>query len=373
MSETVDAWKVAEKDFPHKGDAAEKLAFCVRYAVLAPSTYNTQPWFFAITEDTLSIYIDRRHGLSVIDPDDRQALMSCSAALFSLRLAIRHFGYEETLTLFPRGEGDDLLAQVRLGEKNIIPPEENDVRLFHALPKRHTNRGAFADRDADSDALQNLRQAAFKEGGQLHICAAAERRVLLRLIAEADHIQSASRAFRRELAAWTDQRRAYSGDGMAGYGLNYADVTGSLKPSVARRFEGGLTDAQLDEGAPTLALLTTRPGSQLETVQAGSALMRVLLQAQVEGLAVSQLNQPCEVPELKLRLQDELGFQLSGNRVQAILRIGYGGEPVYTPRRPLAAVLRVDGGVTGPLGVDRREANKTRKNFLRKIGRLFKR
>jgi hypothetical protein len=373
MSETVDAWKVSEKDFPHKGSAAEKLAFCLRYAVLAPSVYNTQPWFFAVAGDTVSIYIDRRYGLAVADPEDRQALMACAGALAALRLAVRYFGYEDTLKLFPHGEDDDLLAQLRLGEKTIIPPEESEARLFRAVPKRHTDRGPFADRDPDADSLQNLKQAAFREGAGLHVCGQADRRVLLRLIAEADHIQYASRPFRRELALWTDPRRADSGDGIAGYGLQYPEVTGLLAPSVARRFEGGLTDEQLDKGTPALAILSSRPGGKLETLQAGLALMRVLLQAEVEGLAVTQLNQPCEVPEIRLRVQDHFGSQLTG-RAQAILRIGYGGgAPVYTPRRPLGAALRIDGGGPGPVLSGRAGAHKSRKNFFRKLGRLFQR
>ena len=40
MADSSDAWRVSEHDFPQEGTPAEKLAFCVKYAVLAPSTYN---------------------------------------------------------------------------------------------------------------------------------------------------------------------------------------------------------------------------------------------------------------------------------------------------------------------------------------------
>lgn len=57
--EGLDVWNVNEKEFPQKGKDRDKLKFLLNYAILAPSTYNEQPWIFLLKRDQIEIYIDR--------------------------------------------------------------------------------------------------------------------------------------------------------------------------------------------------------------------------------------------------------------------------------------------------------------------------
>ena len=343
MIDFMQAWKINEKDFPQNGSMAEKLAFCVRYAILAPSPYNTQPWFFKVSGSTVNVYIDRRYGLPVIDPDDRAMIIFCAGALFTLRVALHHFGLSEKVEILPDESDSDLLARVHVSAGDIKRTEEDEV-LFRAVPKRHTNRGAFTDKEVPEDVLRSLKAAATSEGAWLHICSVHERQTVVNMIAEADHIQTGNKNFRRELAAWVDQRRYLSGDGMPEIGLTYKDVMTNLSPTVARRFESenhqAVDNAHLAEGSPVIAVLGTMSGGMVERIHAGQALVKVLLEAENNGVAISMLNQPCEVPELRLRLHDEIAHQ---GRSHMILRMGYGGKPLYTQRRTLSSLIEVDG------------------------------
>jgi hypothetical protein len=42
----LTAWHISESDFPQQGTPAKQLQFLIKYAVLAPSGHNTQPWLF---------------------------------------------------------------------------------------------------------------------------------------------------------------------------------------------------------------------------------------------------------------------------------------------------------------------------------------
>jgi nitroreductase len=42
------AWNVDAGDYPSSGEMDEKLKFLLRYAVLAPSGPNNQPWKLAV-------------------------------------------------------------------------------------------------------------------------------------------------------------------------------------------------------------------------------------------------------------------------------------------------------------------------------------
>ena len=99
---------------PASPTARELLRDAVRSAVRAPSSLNTQPWLFRLVgDDTLELYADRARALPVVDPRDRELTISCGAALFHLRVALRAAGRAGEVTLLPDPDDPDLLARVR--------------------------------------------------------------------------------------------------------------------------------------------------------------------------------------------------------------------------------------------------------------------
>lgn len=97
ISLAADPRTITQADFPRTGSRAEQWQFLLNYALLAPSEYNTQPWLFHVHEDSVAFYADRSRRLPVLDPENRELLISCGAALLNLRLALRHFGYREEM------------------------------------------------------------------------------------------------------------------------------------------------------------------------------------------------------------------------------------------------------------------------------------
>ena len=53
-----DPWTLRESDYPARGSREEQLRFLLRYAILAPSNRNTQPWQFAVGRDQVTIHSD---------------------------------------------------------------------------------------------------------------------------------------------------------------------------------------------------------------------------------------------------------------------------------------------------------------------------
>src|SRR3954447_10508959 len=93
---------------------AAVLRSAVAHAVLAPSNHNSQPWLFGIDGDVMRLWADRSRGLPVVDPFDRELVMSCGAALLNARLAVRALGFAATVDVFPDQSDPDLLAAVHL-------------------------------------------------------------------------------------------------------------------------------------------------------------------------------------------------------------------------------------------------------------------
>jgi iron-sulfur cluster repair protein YtfE (RIC family) len=327
--------------FPSSGLPAEKLAYLLRYAVLAPSSHNSQPWRFRVIEDAVELLVDRTRALPVVDPDDRELVMSCGAALFTLRTAIRHHGYGHDLELFPDEADPDLLARIRLGR--ALTPSRAEKLLFWAISARHTNRNAFETRPVPPELLAELRQAAKAEGAQLRVIEDDEqRRLLADLVAEGDKRQFADPRFRRELSAWMHGSRRNLRDGMPVDALDIPAPVAPFAPLVIRTFDLGnrtaAHDREIADGSPVLAVLGTADDGPRDWLAAGQAVARVLLRATQDEVSASFLNQPVEVAELRAAVARLAGVGVP----QLVLRLGYGPAVKPTPRRPLGEVVLVD-------------------------------
>lgn len=339
MAELWDSWETTEGAFPKAGTSSDKLRFLLNYAVLAPSSHNTQPWLFRIIGDGVELHADRTRALPVVDPNDRELIMSCGAALFNLRIALRHFSYEAPVKTFPDPAKPDLLARVSFGGERPSTAEEH--ALFQAIVKRRTNRLPFEQRAVPESLLFELQAAATKEGAWLHIVMGEEdRNAVAGLVAEGDRAQMGDGHFRRELAAWIHPNRTASHDGTPGYAFGIGGLGSYLGPLVVRTFDIGrgqaAKDRQLATGSPVLAVLGSQSDTPADWLSAGQGLARVLLRARVDEVWASFLNQPIELPDLR----SKLGELLRRKGVpQLLLRMGYGQDVKPTPRRTPGEVL----------------------------------
>lgn len=335
----LEPYAEALDEFPITGTTQDKLRAAVRYAVRAPSSHNSQPWRFQLVGDLLELRADRSRALPVVDPDDRELIISCGAALFQLCLALRHFGSAPHLERLPDAADPDLLARVRVSGPWERTAE--DVALFQAIPRRRTNRQPFEPRLLPAALGTALESAAQAEGAWLHVFRTPEARsAIAGLVSEGDRIQMADKRFRRELAAWLRPNWTGARDGMPGYALGLGDVMAAAGPLIVRTFDVGrgraAHDEELAEGSPLMALLGTPQDTPQHWLAAGEALAHLLLRAQVDGVSASYLNQPIEVLELRPRLQLVAGRP---GYPQMLLRLGVGREAAETPRRPVSDVL----------------------------------
>ncbi|MCC6673286.1 MAG: nitroreductase family protein [Planctomycetes bacterium] len=345
LATQTDPWQVRFGDFPATAAPRRKLAHLVHYAVLAPSSHNTQPWLFRVTKDALELFADRTRALPVVDPHDRSMVISCGAALYHVRIALHEFGYRGMVMPMPAREDDDLLAAVRLGDS--AAPDKVEMRMFRAIAKRRTTRTTFAPDPVPESLLRELQHAAELEGAWLQVVHDEKtRHEVADLIAEGDRIQLGNPSFRRELAKWIHPVRSKSRDGIPGYAFGMPQLLDFATPAFAfvlRTFDvgkgRGASDRRLAEHSPALMVLGTDQDRPRSWLTAGQALARVLLRACADGYQASYLNQPIEVADLRPRLAALLGR--GGSHPQILLRMGkaQGKELPHTPRRPIREVL----------------------------------
>lgn len=325
---------------PADGTDEEKIDFALRCAILAPSSHNTQPWRFRVEDSRIELFADRSRALPVVDPQHRELVLSCGAALFHLRVALRALGRHVRVERIPAGTDLDLLARLELGGE--AEPSERELELLEAVAGRRTNRRPFDGRTIPHRLTEELRTAAAEEGASLVVVTDDERKSRLAdLVAESDRRQWDDRRFRAELAAWSRPNRSRRGDGLPGYGVGQADAASVVGPLVVRAFDLGRRqaahDRELAVGSPALAVLFTHWDAPAHWLAAGEALAHLLLRAQAGGVYGSFLNQPIEDLGARPRVRELLhqrGFP------QVLVRLGYASDTSpHTPRRTLQDVL----------------------------------
>ena len=107
-----DLPNILKKSFPRSATIEQQLRHLLRYAILAPSTRNTQPWRFAVQTNTVGLFADLERRQPVSDPDRRELYISLGCALENLLLAAEQHGFGHEVTYFPEDGNDEFVAHI---------------------------------------------------------------------------------------------------------------------------------------------------------------------------------------------------------------------------------------------------------------------
>jgi nitroreductase len=306
----------------------ETAEVLVEAATAAPSLRNSQPWRFIarLADRVIEVYADPARTLRRGDPRGRAVHIACGSALFNLRMAAAHAGWEPVARLLPCPRDPLLLASVRLAGPYRPRPAERDL---YAAIRRPVSRGPFSGRPLPRGLVSALREAAALEGASLRQPDRAYALRMLRRCAAADPDLGTDPGYLAELAAGTGGPRP-GGKRATGEVLTMRGVSpgrGSGPPSAV-------------PGAGSwLAVISATADNRASWLRAGQAAQRVLLLAAHRGLPAAPLSPAMEPPGAPARGEPAL----DGEYPAVILRFGGRPEPARG-RRPVAEVLRVDPG-----------------------------
>ena len=324
-------WSIDESEYYEIESREQQLRFLIRYAVLAPSSHNAQPWRFHIAGDRVEIHADEERRLPISDPDDRELLLSLGACIANLRVAAAHFGFETTVAYE---------QPVTIALRETCGPDRSLARLFRAIPERRTNRRQFEERAIDDPELAALCDFIDANPDALRFIVPHDQPRIAELVAKADCILMQRESWRAELADWMRPNESDAGDGIAGDAFGIPGPVSALGPWMMRRFDLGPAQAAHDRDLAQRAsglIVVTAHDDRVSLLKTGEMLERLLLELTRLQISYSFLNQPIEVDELR----SELWSMIRTSRPpQLLLRIGYAREAVRPmPRRPVDAVV----------------------------------
>src|ERR687898_2029893 len=198
-------WEVSEKDFPETGPIDSQLRFLLRYAILAPSVKNSQPWAFSVQDNRIHLIADLDRSQPIADPTRRELFISMGCALENLLVAAEHFGFRHGVTYFPEPEQNELVASV-LFAPGGVPSNARAGATLKAVLQRHNDNSVFRPEPLPEQLRLRLLACCVESDLRLHLTDDRHfRRWIEALTLEADRVEFADPAFRKELSHWIGQ------------------------------------------------------------------------------------------------------------------------------------------------------------------------
>lgn len=308
---------------------------------LAPSVHNTQPWRFVLTAGGIEVHADNNRRLCRIDPEGRELVISCGAAILNMRVASAAIGRVMRVETLPDAAEPSHLATLTFGARTGI--RLADAKLAAAIEQRHAHRRSFGAGGVPGSIVAVLSEQAAREGARLVRLDERQQRGIARLTRVAEVTLSADPQYRREMRSWTTSRSMPSeGVPVTAFGTRAA---GSSDGPPMRDF--AISMPWLERAAEHYPseewfVIVTDEDDTLDWITAGQAVERVLLTATAAGLGASFMTQALEVAPIRTQLARYLGVV---GAPQVIIRVGRATPTRAAARRPLDQVVTVGSGV----------------------------
>ncbi len=317
--------------------AAPEISALVRYATLAPSGHNTQPWRFRIRAEGVDILPDFARRTPVVDPDDHHLFVGLGCAAENLAIAAAAHGRPGNCRFDPAQDGSIAFA--------FGPGQAGEPSLFDAIARRQSTRADYDGRQVDAADLERMAAAASVPSVDVAVITDRPRMARVRdLVVAGNGAQMADPAFVRELRTWlrfSPREALAAGDGLFSATSGNPVLPAWLGPHLFdwtfnAAAENDKYARQIASSSGVAVFLAARADPE-HWVRAGRACQRFALQATALGLKLAFINQPVEVAGLRPELAALAG--LPGRRPDLVMRFGYGPAMPFSARRTIAAVL----------------------------------
>jgi hypothetical protein len=310
----------------------------IRFASLAASSHNTQPWKFVVSDGAIRIVPDRSRCCPVVDPDDAHLYKSLGCAAENLVHAASSQGLRADVEYDP--SEDVVLVQL------TPDPTCRESELVGAIARRQCTKARFDGQPLDDARLDALERSGAGRGVRVLIFTDADaKRVVTDFVNQGNLAQLGDPDWRRELFAWirpNDRAAVVSGDGLAGRTSGQPSLPGWLArvilPVVVKPKAQIETDTANIESSAGIAVFVADGDHPSVWIETGRCYERFALRATAMDVRNAFINQPIEVSTIRPEFERWLDLGES-EHAQLMVRFGTGPRMPFSTRRPLDDVI----------------------------------
>lgn len=330
---------LSDSQFPDNGNLSEQIKFLLRYAILAPSTHNIQPWLFKVGKDFCELYLNSELYLPEGDKNKRNAHISLGCCLENLIIAGKYYG------IYDRHEYSDdfdntLVAKVYF--KKGLLSEKELKKYIEAIKNRVNARGPFLPKDIDEKILNSFVSASKNyEVDTEFITDKSKISKIAEITEKAMSYAHSSPAFRQEMSLYINNSLSPKKQGMHGYSMGVPFLVSFFLPKIVKHFNTGRVLGKLNyksiSSAPMIAVISAEADSKIGLLETGRMAQSIMLQANINGLKSSVYIAGVEMGDFYKQFS---GLLQSQKRPQFMLCVGYmAGKYKPTPRHGVGVKL----------------------------------
>lgn len=339
MWKNYRAWEIDFQNFYNQKTDSDRLRFLLRFAVLAPSSHNSQPWHFYIQDNTVTLSAHTQRSLPVCDARKRLLYIALGCALENLLIAADYYGLGTTVAYRSDTKRDEA-ALVTFKQSTSSRSAENLNHLARYISARQTNRNPYSEQVPPESLLQKIAAYADKETTITLVGNGRQKQLITDLMIASRIAVFKDKNFRKEMAHYKRTNLTRSPIGMPGFTMGFGMLFSLLAPFMIKhvnvmRFIVKQEKALLNNYTPIVGIISTKEDERRQWVKTGQLLERVALTALRENAQTAISAVPLSVEPL----QEILGIR---SRPQIFFRIGYTTlSPGHAPRLQAEDVITV--------------------------------
>lgn len=306
-----DIRDIDKNSFFNQKNLEEKIKFVLQYAILAPSTHNSQPWLFKIENNSCQIYIDPSVSIKEADPLGRDLYISLGCFLENLIIAAKYFKVFENIN-YRLNEEERLVAEIIFKDNSDIKNTDgNFEKILNAIVKRFNARGIFEKEKISGDILNKI--STLNDFENLKIDFGIDKgriEKLAGLTAEGLKIAYANADFRKEMSKWINNNFSKKLFGIPGYSLRMPSLISIIFPILVRFFnigkKLGWLNYQSMNSAPSVCVISAKNNSPMIWLQTGRLAERLMLEFNSLNIKTSVFVASLEMGDLYKKVQEVL-------------------------------------------------------------------
>lgn len=337
----TDVRSIEQASFFKQKNFEDKVKFLLRYAILAPSTHNSQPWLFRMSGNTCEIYYDPSIKIVYGDPLKRDLYISMGCLIENLVIAAKYFSIFDSISYVFE---DNLVARITFREDNSETTSAEFKHLIDIIPARINVRGKFEEKEIETQQLNEIGQLAAQLHPELttHMVTDKDKiKKFAELTREGIQIIYKSKEFRREMSSWMRSSMSKKRDGLPGYSLRMSLAQSLIIPKLVKYVDIGNKLSKLNyasiASAPAICVISAKENSPANWVQTGQLAEHLMLEFPSRGVKTSIFIASIEIGELYKSVQEILG---TNEIPQFLFAAGYMDSPQPpTPRHLLSTKM----------------------------------
>jgi len=207
------------------------IDFLLKAGIQAPSGDNAQPWKFSLSENSISVYLDREADESFFNINQIASIISCGAVVENIKIAASNFDIETDVNYLPYNNTDNPMVTLDFSFSDDKQKIQKDI-LLNCIWKRKTNRRFYNKSSVSSLVLDETKLSLSSlSGTNVYFVTEKEKlKNLARMVFKVDQIRTQNRSLHEHLnkmIRFTDQEVQLKKDGFPLKNLE-AGIAGEL-------------------------------------------------------------------------------------------------------------------------------------------------